>query len=171
MLIEGGEPAETGPTRRREGLVDSRLVFAELPGTTREDVLRELSARIGALGLVPDPDVLVDRLLEREKLGCTGLGNGIAIPHCKLADLPDVLVAVATTAARIDFRAPDGIPVRVLFLVASPAFAAAAHLQALARISRLLRTPGVVEALREAHSVERIRDVLREAEAALPVPS
>ncbi len=169
MLI--GEPAESGPTGRREGLVDSRLVFAELPGATREDALRELSARIGALGLVPDPDALVARLLEREKLGCTGLGGGIAIPHCKLPDLDDVVIAVATTAVLIDFGAPDGIPVRVLFLVASPSYAAAAHLQALARISRLLRTPGVADALREASSVERLRDVLREAQATLPVPS
>ena len=170
MLIEG-ETAEGGPAGRREGLVDSRLVFAGLPGATREDVLREFSTRIGKLGLVPDPDALVDRLLEREKLGCTGLGNGIAIPHCKLSSLTDVVIAVATTAAPIDFGASDGIPVRVLFLVASPAYAAAAHLQALARISRLLRTPGVADALREAHSVERLRDVLREAEAGLPVPS
>jgi PTS system nitrogen regulatory IIA component len=171
MLIADGQTAEGGPSGRREGLADSRLVFANLPGATRDDVLRELSARIGALGLVRDPDALVARLLEREKLGCTGLGNGIAIPHCKLPDLDDVLIAVATTAAPIDFGAPDGIPVRVLFLVASPAYAAAAHLQALARISRLLRTPGVVDALREADSVERLRDVLREAEATLPVPS
>ena len=170
MLIEG-ETAESGQAGRREGLVDSRLVFADLPGATCEDVLRELSKRIGALGLVPDPDALVARLLEREKLGCTGLGSGIAIPHCKLPDLVDVLIAVATTAALIDFGAPDGIPVRVLFLVASPANAAATHLQALARISRLLRSPGVVDALREANSAERILDVLREAEATLPVPS
>ena len=170
MLI-GGEPVESGSSGRREGLVDSRLVFADLPGATREDVLRELSARIGALGLVPDPDALVLRLLEREKLGCTGLGGGIAIPHCKLADLDDVVIALATTAALIDFGAPDGVPVRVFFLVVSPAYAAAAHLQALARISRLLRTPGVADALREAGSVERLRDVLREAQATLPVPS
>ena len=170
MLI-GGEPAESGPAGRPEGLVDSRLVFADLPGATREDVLRALSARIGALGLVPDPGALVERLLEREKLGCTGLGGGIAIPHCKLPDLDDVVIALATTAVLIDFGAPDGIPVRVLFLVASPVAAAAAHLQALARISRLLRTPGVADALRQANSVERLRDALREAEATLPVPS
>lgn len=170
MLIDG-ETAESGPSVRREGLVDSRLVFADLPGATREDVLREFSNRIGVLGLVPDADALVARLLEREKLGCTGLGNGIAIPHCKLPELVDVLIAVATTAAPIDFGAPDGIPVRALFLVASPSNAAAAHLQALARISRLLRSPGVVEALREANSVERILDILRDAEATLPVPT
>jgi nitrogen PTS system EIIA component len=171
MLMGGGEPAPSGPAGRRGSLVDARLVFSNLPGSTREDALRELSYRIGALGLVPDAGTLASRLLEREKLGCTGLGGGIAIPHCKLPDLAEVLIAVATTAAPIDFGAADGVPVRVLFLVASPAAAAAAHLQALARISRLLRIPGVVDALRAADSAGRLLDILREAEAALQVPS
>lgn len=171
MLIGSGEPAAGGSAGRRDGLVDSRLVFSDLPGSTREDVLRELSRRIGALGAVADSDALMSRLIEREKLGCTGLGGGIAIPHCKLPNLADVVIAVATTAAPIDFGAPDGIPIRVLFLVASPADAAAAHLQALARISRLLRTPGVADALRVADSAGRLRDILREAEATLPSPS
>lgn len=171
MLIGSGEPAESGSGGRREGLVDPRLVFSDLPGVTREDVLRELSNRIGAIGLVPDANALVSSLLEREKLGCTGLGGGIAIPHCKLPDLADVVIAVATTAAPVDFGAPDGVPVRVLFLVASPAYAAAAHLQALARISRLLRTPGVADALRGADSAARLLGILREAETTFPVTS
>ncbi len=156
---------------RRDRLVDSRLVFSSLPGSTWEEILRELANRVGACGLVPDPATLFARLLERERLGCTGLGGGIAIPHCKLADLSDVLVAVATTAAPVDFGAADGVPVGLLFLVVSPAHAAAAHLQALARISRLLRTPGIPEALRGTDSQESLQDAVREAEATLPVTS
>ncbi|MEX0878480.1 MAG: PTS sugar transporter subunit IIA [Thermoanaerobaculia bacterium] len=171
MLIGSGEAAEGGAGVRQDRLVDSRLVFSGLPGSAREEILRELADRVGSRGLVPDPAALFARLIERERLGCTGLGGGIAIPHCKLADLSDVLVAVATTAAPVDFGAADGVPVRLLFVVVSPAHAAAAHLQALARISRLLRTPGVAEALRGADSQESLQDAVREAEATLPVTS
>ncbi len=171
MLIEGGASGESVPAGRRQGLVDARLIFADLPGSSREDILRELSARIGALGLVPDSSVLVARLIDREKLGCTGLGNGIAIPHCKLPDLSDVRIALATTAVPVDYGAADRVPVRVLFLVASPVDAPAAHLQALARISRLLRSPGVADALRSAHSVGHLLEILSGAEASLVVPS
>jgi PTS system nitrogen regulatory IIA component len=154
-----------------DGLVDPRRVFPRLPGASREEVLEELSARLAQDGVVRDPGELVARLIDRERLGCTGLGGGVAIPHCKLRDLSGVVVAVATTAAPVDFGAADGIPIDVIFLVASPADAPAAHLQALARISRLLRTPGVVAGLRAAGSVPEIVGVLRAAEAGIAVTS
>lgn len=154
---------------RREGFLDPRLVFRGLPGSTREEALSELSRRVCAQGLIADEAQLTDCLLAREKLGCTGLGGGIAIPHCKLSQLDEVVVAVASMAAPVDFGASDGKPVDLIFLVVSPSHAAAAHLRALARISRLLRAPGVAGGLREAGSRERLLEVLREAEAGLPV--
>ena len=169
MLI-GGDDGDAAAGARRDGLLDPRLIFRGLPGRSREEVLSELSQRICAEGLISDGADLTARLLAREKLGCTGLGGGIAIPHCKLPDIGDVVVAVASTEAPVDFGAPDGNPVHLIFLVVSPSHAAAAHLQALARISRLLRAPGVVAGLREADSHARFLEVLREAEAGLPVP-
>jgi PTS system nitrogen regulatory IIA component len=168
MLIDNGDGSTAAPARR-EGLLDPRLIFRGLPGRSREEVLAELSQRVCAEGLIPDGEELTTRLLAREKLGCTGLGGGIAIPHCKLPDLDEVVVAVASTQAPVDFGASDGNPVELIFLVVSPTQAAAAHLQALARVSRLLRAPGVVAGLREAGSQERFLEVLREAEAGLPV--
>lgn len=167
MLSDGAG----GPEGPGDGLVEARRVFPRLPGTSRDEVLEELSARLALDGVVPDPGELVARLIDRERLGCTGLGAGVAIPHCKLRDLAGVVVAVATTAAPIDFGAADGVPIEVIFLVASPADAPAAHLQALARISRLLRTPGVVAGLRSACSVPEIVGVLRSAEAGIAVTS
>jgi PTS system nitrogen regulatory IIA component len=117
------------------------------------------------------PGELVARLVERERLGCTGLGGGVAIPHCKLRDLDGVIVAVAAMAQPIDFGAADGIPVGLIFLVASPVDAAAPHLQALARISRLLRTPGVADGLRAARSAVEMLGLLRGAEAGMEVTS
>ena len=140
-------------------------MFHGLPGSTRDEVLEELAFRLAQDGAVRAPGELVARLVERERIGCTGLGGGVAIPHCKLPDLDEVIVAVASTARPIDFGAADGIPVDLIFLVASPVDAAAPHLQALARISRLLRTPGVADALRAARSSAEMLGVLRAAEA------
>jgi PTS system nitrogen regulatory IIA component len=153
----------------REGPVDPRRVFHRIPGATREEVLGELSARLAADGAIPDARDLTARLLDREKIGCTGLGNGIAIPHCKLRDLREVVVALATTAAPVDFGAADGRPIDIVVLVASPGDAPAAHLQALARISRLLRTQGLADALRAAGSRDELLGVLRSVEAGQPV--
>ena len=150
-------------------LADVRRIFHRLPGTTREAVLEEMSVRLAERGLVPDARDLWEHLLDRERLGCTGLGRGVAIPHCKLRNLTRIVAAVASTAVPVDFGAADGIPIDLIFLVASPAEAPAAHLQTLARISRLLRTPGVPESLRAAASAEQMAEALRNAAAAVPV--
>ncbi|HEY2797673.1 MAG TPA: PTS sugar transporter subunit IIA [Thermoanaerobaculia bacterium] len=167
MLIGTEGTAESAS--HREGAIDPRLVFAAVPGRTREEVLAELSRRVAKQGAAPDADELAARLLDREKLGCTGLGDGIAIPHCKLPGIDHVAVAVATTEQPVEFGAADGKPIRVIFLVVSPTQGAAAHLQALARVSRLLRVPGIAPRLREAGSSEEgLRETLRAAEAGLP---
>jgi PTS system nitrogen regulatory IIA component len=164
-MLSGGAAVDGSGGR----LVDPRFVFHGLPGATREEVLEELSSRLAAAGAVSRPGELVERLIDRERLGCTGLGGGVAIPHCKLRDIEGVLVALATTAAPVDFGAADGLPIDVIFLVVSPAEAPAAHLQTLARISRLLRTPGVAAGLRTAGSAGQILQVLQSAEASFAV--
>jgi nitrogen PTS system EIIA component len=166
-MLNGGGAADEVP--ERGGPVDPRRVFHRIAGTTRDAVLAELSARLAAEGAIPDPRELAGRLLDRERIGCTGLGQGIAIPHCKLRDLREVVVALATTSMPVDFGAADGRPIDLVVLVASPAEAPAAHLQALARISRLLRVPGFAEALRAAASREELLGVLRSVEAGQPV--
>jgi PTS system nitrogen regulatory IIA component len=163
-----GEQAGPGTASRTDGLIEATRVYFRIPGATREEVLREMAVRLSTLGRVPDVDDLVGRLLAREQLGCTGLGGGIAIPHCKMPGLSDVVVAMATTAEPIPFGAADGIPVRLIFLVASPAAASAGHLQALARISRILRTPGVIADLDAASSAERLLEVVRYADVRGP---
>jgi nitrogen PTS system EIIA component len=162
MLMNG----QAGPATasRADSLVNASRVYFRIGGHTREEVLRGMAERLGSAGLVPSAEDLVARLLDRERLGCTGLGGGIAIPHCKLPGISDVVVAMATTAEAIPFGAADGIPVRLIFLVASPAAASAAHLQALARISRILRTPGVIADLDAAGSAERLLEVVRSAD-------
>ena len=85
-------------------------MFHALPGSTRDEVLEELAFRLAQEGAVREPGELVARLLERERLGCTGLGGGVAIPHCKLRDLDEVVVAVASTARPSTSARPTGFP-------------------------------------------------------------
>jgi mannitol/fructose-specific phosphotransferase system IIA component (Ntr-type) len=98
-----------------------------------------LAARIAERGLVRDPEQLFQKLWEREQLGSTGIGGGVAIPHCKLAGLAAGVVAVGTVPEGIDFGAVDGRPVYLFFLVISPASAPGEHLQVLAAISRWIK--------------------------------
>lgn len=146
-------------------LFDSRRIYLDLPGGSMEGTLAEMARRLHASGDVRDASALAAKLVEREKLGCTGLGNGLAIPHGKLPGLDGVLVAIGVVPGGVDFHALDGRPVRLLLLVLSPADAPAGHLQALARISRLVKTPGVTEALLSAESPEEALRALRNAEA------
>jgi mannitol/fructose-specific phosphotransferase system IIA component (Ntr-type) len=139
-----------------QGLVDPRLVFTNVPGSTAQEALDALAERLSSAGVVADAGDLARRLLEREKLGCTAVGGGVAIPHTKSKSVGDLRLAIATLDPGADFGAADGIPVKLVFLVISPAQSPALHLQALARISRLLRVPGVRERILAAHGPEEI---------------
>jgi PTS system nitrogen regulatory IIA component len=158
MLIEG-EASAAG-----ESTAAPRLVFWHLPGTTREEVLAGLARGVAGAGVPVDPDELAARLLERERQKCTAHGAGIAIPHCRLDRLEGVVIAAATTSQPIDFGASDGLPIEVIFLVAGPSRAPALILQALARVSRLLRSSGVTDRLRRAGSAEELSEILKETE-------
>jgi len=148
------------------GLVDPRLVFPHLASRTRDAVLSEMAALVAEAGVVANADHLAELLLKRERDGCTGVGQGVAFPHCRVEGLEEVVVAVGLSPQGIDFGAADGIAVTVLFLLLSPREAAALHLQALARLTRLARTPGLVDELRHADSPGAIVRALRDAEAA-----
>jgi len=103
--------------------------------------------------LVPaDPRIIVDRLVERERLGSTGFGAGIAIPHGKIEGLDRVVGLFARLAQPIDFAAIDDLPVDLVFLLLSPVDAGVEHLKALARVSRRMRDKAFVAKLRGAGS-------------------
>ncbi len=152
------------------GLVDERRIFPDLAGTTLQEALAEMAAGLAGAGVVADGADLARRLVERERMGSTGLGGGLAIPHCKLREIGDVVLAVGSSRRGIDFGAADGLPVHLLFVILSPADAPALHLQALARISRVIRLPGVAERLSEATTIREIATALRDAEGRLAVP-
>lgn len=144
-------------------LTRPELIFSGLEAADRPELLRALSSRIAALGLVRDGGELFKRLAEREQLGSTGIGSGIAIPHCKIAGLREEIVAVGLVPAGVDFEAADGRPVRVVFLVISPSDAPAQHLQVLAAISRWIKSGGNAERILELSEPRAVHQFLQEA--------
>ena len=140
-------------------------VIANLRASSKKQVLQELARH--AAGIVGQSQRSVfDVLLERERLGTTGIGRGIAIPHGKMATLDRVHGLFAKLAAPIDFDAVDDRPVDLVFLLLAPAAAGADHLKALARISRILRDDALCEKLRASGTSEAILEVLTEGERA-----
>ena len=139
-------------------LTRPELIFPDLgSGASPErNVLEELAARVAAAGAVPDGRELSARLAEREALGSTGVGGGVAIPHCKLAGITRAILAIGIAPEGVEFRAVDALPVRLFFLVVSPSHSPAEHLQVLAAISRWVRAPGRIAKVLEAGSPEAI---------------
>lgn len=143
-----------------ESLVRRDLIFTGLQGTDTESVLRELAILVVDAGALDDVDRLHERLMEREELGSTAIGDGVAVPHCKLSGLSEVLMAVATAERGVAFDAVDGEPVRVFFLVVSPEKSPATHLQCLASISRWVKSDANLQRLRAADEPTGIYEVL-----------
>src|SRR5574341_1591510 len=134
-------------------------VISSLKAKTKKQLLQELSARAARLTGLPERDIF-DVLLQRERLGSTGLGQGIAIPHGKLHGLKRIVGIFARLAEPIDFDAADGEPVDIVFLLLAPEGAGADHLKALARISRLLRDRSTCEKLRGADKADALYALL-----------
>jgi PTS system nitrogen regulatory IIA component len=145
---------------RLASLTRPDLIFLGLPGGESKAVLQDLAQRLADRGRIGDPGELYERLWDREQLGSTGVGIGVALPHCKLPGLSRGFVAVGVTAEGVDFGAPDGAPVRVFFLIVSPSLSPAEHLQALAAISRWVKGDDHVAQLLSLHDPEAIYDLL-----------
>jgi len=119
-------------------LVQFDRIFLDLEASDAADAMAQV-AHLVSPSLGVSEENLVRALLERERLGSTAVGEGLAIPHCKIHGLSDIYVAVARVEEGVDFVAPDGEPVRVMFVVLSPPDQPAAHLQVLSQIARVLK--------------------------------
>ena len=136
-------------------------VLASAKATGKKALLAEIASRAAGLFQI-DERRLFDRLLERERLGSTGIGGGIAIPHGRLSTMPRPLGLFARLAHPVDFDAIDERPVDIVFLLVTPEGAGADHLKALARVSRLLRDRSLVEKLRATENAEALYALLIE---------
>ncbi len=135
-------------------------IVPRLEARGKQDVLAELSEVLVSTGVVSNGRDAVHVLLEREKLGSTGIGEGIAIPHGKLRELKDVVAVFGRSPDGVDFDSMDGAPVQLFFLLMAPENSASTHLKALARISRLLKDRGFREELLQADTQEALFEII-----------
>jgi PTS system nitrogen regulatory IIA component len=134
-------------------------VVGRQQATHKKQAQKEAAARAaGVAGL--DVRAVFDVLLERERLGSTGVGHGVAIPHGKIRGLEGIHGTFARLGRPIDFESIDGQPVDLMFVLLAPEQAGADHLKALARVSRLLRDPATCEKLRRAADEHALYDLL-----------
>ncbi len=139
--------------------LDFDSIRLDLPAGNKRGLLNQLS-QVAAQKLGKDPAVIADAIAERERLGSTGFGGGVAIPHGKLDGIDHVYGLVARLAQPIDYKAIDGAPVDLVFLLLSPPDAGAEHLKALAAVSRMARNGATVEKMRGARSRDALAAVL-----------
>ncbi len=139
-------------------------VIGELAGDAPASVLAQL-ARPVAQAFRLEERRLVEVLLEREKLGSTGVGEGVAIPHAKVAGLPALAASLGRSSRGLDFRAIDGRPTRLFLALFAPESAAGSHLQALARVSRLFKSAAFREALLSAPDAAAMWRLLQQEDA------
>lgn len=134
-------------------------VIPALRASSKKQALQEL-AEVAARLTGLEERTIYEVLLQRERLGSTGIGDGVAIPHAKLAKLDSIFGLVARLDRPIDFEALDGQPVDLMFVLLAPEEAGADHLKALARIARVVREPGMSDRIRATRDAEALYALL-----------
>ena len=137
-------------------------IIEELKATTKEAALTELASILTRTGSTDDRDAMVKVLMARERLGSTGIGDGIAIPHGKIGGIADLMIGIGRSSKGVDFNALDGKPVHLFFLLMAPENSSGQHLKVLARISRLLKDNVLRNNLMEAGSPDELFNLLVE---------
>ncbi|SDR74844.1 PTS IIA-like nitrogen-regulatory protein PtsN [Halopseudomonas litoralis] len=142
-----------------EHILTPQLTFAGVPGGSKKRVL-ELIGKMIAQHTALDSDAIYESLIAREKLGSTGFGNGIAIPHCRLEQCTEAIGALLQLNSKIDFDSLDGEPVDLIFVLLVPHEATEQHLQILKMLAEKLDQEHLREALRQAPDAESLYRVM-----------
>ncbi len=144
-------------------ILKKESISVDLKSKGKEEVLKELTELLGKD--IKDKKKIVKVLIERENLGSTGIGQGIAVPHGKMNNINKLVAALGISKKGVDFNSLDGEPVYIFFLLVAPKDSAGPHLKALARISRILRNTSFCNILRKSKDVEQIyRLIIKEDE-------
>ena len=146
------------------GLLQQNAILPAMKANSKKQLLQELAAKASKITGLPEREIF-DVIIQRERLGSTGVGNGIAIPHGKLAHLSTIVGIFARLESPVDFEALDDQPVDLVFLLLAPEGAGADHLKALSRIARVLRDPEMVAKLRATDSASGIYAFLSDDQA------
>ncbi|HQQ86804.1 MAG TPA: PTS sugar transporter subunit IIA [Smithellaceae bacterium] len=145
---------------RLDQILNSGFINESLQAKNKTEVLQELVQTIIDGGLKLDSSVAMEVLQQREKLGSTGIGDGVAIPHGKIPVLEDLVVAFGRSKEGISFDAIDGKPVHLFFLLLAPENSAGQHLKALAKISKMLKAVDFRKKLMDAKSSEDLYKII-----------
>lgn len=141
--------------------LDEKAITANLKADNKEGIIKELVDLLVKTSKVKNKQAIVKILLERESLGSTGIGQGIAIPHGKSDSIKELVGALGLSKKGIDFEALDGEPVYIFFLLLAPQDSAGPHLKALAKISRLLKNKYFRDSLINAADRENALEIIR----------
>ena len=146
-------------------ILQPTCVKVPLQGKDKQSVLIELVDLLDANGLLLDKKVALDAILAREQTRSTGIGSGIAIPHGKCNAVKKLVMAIGTAREPIDFASVDGKPVTIIILLVSPADQTGPHIQALAKISRLMLDEEFKQTLEKADSAEEVYELMSSKES------
>ena len=146
-------------------MLERQAVLAELHGKTKPELLRELCHPLAARHPSFSEDRLVQTLLDRERLGSTGLAEGVAIPHGKLKGLDKLIGSFGRTVEGVDFDSLDKAPTHLFFTIFAPEASSGDHLRALARVSRMLRSPEFRAQVLKAADADAIYALIQAADA------
>ena len=145
-------------------LLNSAAVAGDLKATSKHEALVEMTDALRRAEGRLNRDEVIKVLQERERLGSTGIGDGVAIPHGKLKDLDRLLIAFGRSRAGVDFDSMDGRPAHLFFLLLAPEESVGIHLKTLARISKLLKNPAVRQRLQTAGDAQQLYAIIAEEE-------
>ena len=152
---------------RLSDILKIQHIKVPLVAKNKKDAITELVQVLADAKEVKDANVLLNSVLEREATRTTGIGNGLAIPHGKCAGVDHLVVAIGKPAAPIEFESIDGRPVNLIVLLASPPDQTGPHIQALARISRLMTDSNFRQSLKNATTAQQILDAVVAQENAM----
>ena len=151
-------------------LLQDNLIIEELESVDKPGVLREFARLLKTRKRIDNEEDLVRLLQEREALGSTGIGDGVAIPHCKLPMSAEMIVAFGRTSTGVDYQAMDSRPVFLFFLLVTSEDRPGDHLKALARISRIIKNPALRESLRTAPDRRELQRLIYQEDSKYPQP-
>jgi len=140
-------------------------IIVDLEAEDKEGALAEVSLFLERKGIIQDQDKLFQALLDREKLGSTGIGDNMAIPHAKHKSIENIVTVFARSRKGIDFQSLDRKPVHFIFLLLAPPTSTGLHLKALAKIARLFKNPSLRENIIEAKGADAIYALMVEEDS------
>lgn len=143
-------------------VLKENLVFLNFEAENKDQAIEKFIAALQETGAIKEPEVLKDAIFEREKLGTTGVGGGIAMPHARSSAIKDLTVAFFRSDNGIDFKSIDSKPVNLIFVLLAPVSSGGPYLKLLAKISRLLRSDDFRNSLLEAKTHAEIMEIIQE---------